>query len=328
MGLAQEGALHAGQWQRRRNVVEQQEAHLGITRNGGRVFGGAVVVLHVEKNLLQVLALGLTGGGLQGLHQRRGQGLVHQQVHVLGFALHQGRLFGVAAEHQAAALVAHHIAYGRVHRAVVDREGGDFQVAVFEDDHAAICAQFERQGLAAKAGGRHDVLAMVHHAVVLVLRIGLHKAGHHLLHAFRAMHRHRLGVGGRDPALQHQLAQAVEVVGVKVREEDRLDAAGVEVHLADVAHAGVAGVKHKQALARHHQGAGAAALFIGKRRTGATQAHMQAVRQLSQAVVGEPFDHQALGHSHAQRRAKHIGPKQDQATQQGGCDEKATKVHG
>ena len=76
------------------------------------------------------------------------------------------------------------------------------------------------------------------------------------------MNIHSLRVGIGHPSLKQQLTQAINVVRMKVREENALNVARIEAHFVDISCTGVAGVKHKKLLACNDQGAGAAALVI------------------------------------------------------------------
>ena len=165
-------------------------------------------------------------------------------------------------------------------------------------------------------------------AVVLVLLIGLHESRHDLVDARRAVQRNRRGIARGHPALHQELAQAIDVVGVEMGQEDRRDTAMDEAHLADVAGAAIAGVEHKQALAGHDHRAGPQAPVVGHRRAGAAQPDVQAVRQFIQGVGGQAAGGDALGHGHAERRAENIGGGTGDDSRRNGQKGDTTEFHG
>ena len=82
--------------------------------------------------------------------------------------------------------------------------------------------------------GDHGI-AVMRHTVTLILGIDLAQARHHALHARGPEHRRGLGVARRHPALQQQLAQTIQMVGMEMGQENRVDLAVVHAHLAQVA---------------------------------------------------------------------------------------------
>ncbi len=240
-----------------------------------------------------------------------------QQVGALGFAAYGVRLLGVAAEHHAAPLVADAIAHCRLDRGVVDREGDDLEIGVLDQLGPAVGAERKGSCDAAEARGVHGGLAMVSHPVALVGRVGLPPSGDHRVDPGRSIDRHRCLVAGRDPALQHQFAQAIHVVRMEVRQEDGLDAAVHEPQSADIARRTAAGIEHEQSLAGHHHRARTGALVVREGRAGAAHAHMQAIGQFAQQVGGEPIAGNVPRQRDAQRAAKGVGRR----AQQGGRNE-------
>ena len=56
------------------------------------------------------------------------------------------------------------------------------------------------------------MFAMMSNAISTIEAVGLQEPIHHCFHTFRAMHFDRLSIGIGDPALQHQLAQTIDVI--------------------------------------------------------------------------------------------------------------------
>ena len=88
---------------------------------------------------------------------------------------------------------------------------------------------------------------------------------------------------------QHQFAQTVDMIGMKVGEKHRLDITGVKSKLDNIAPRARTGINHKQALAGNDYGTWWFAFRIRQGRTGTTQTHMQSVGKVSEKVFFHTF---------------------------------------
>ena len=197
-------------------------------------------------------------------------------------------------------------------------ECGDLEIRVLEHLHSRVVAHGKCAWQGPEARGRDHRVAMVIHTVALVQAVGLQQSGDHLVNADRPEDRHRRLVAALHPALQHQFAQAVDVVGMEMGQEHGIDASGHEAHLADVARRARAGIEDQQPLAGDDQGAGARAPVVRERRARTAQPHVQAVGQCVQPVAGHVPCSDTLRHGQGQFGTPHPG----QCTAQGQQDEK------
>ena len=143
-------------------------------------------------------------------------------------------LFGVARDHHRAAAVVEAVADRRRRRRMIDLEGGDGQAVVLEylDESAGrrgTVGQGKRPRHQRRRCWWHDVCAVVRGAIDIIERIGLVETVDHLRNAVRTKHGERL-TPAADPGLHAEFTEVADVVGMKVREQDRGDARAREIH--------------------------------------------------------------------------------------------------
>jgi hypothetical protein len=176
--------------------------------------------------------------------------------------------------------------------------------------------------------GKATRIAMVRHPVAPVLAVGLHQPRHHLLHARRAMHWQGCAVTALHPALQHQLAQTVNVVRMKVSEKHRFYPPMGKTQAANVAAGTVACIKYQKTLPCHHQGAGAGAQLVRKGRTRPTHSHMQAIGQALQTGGGQVLGRDFEGHLQGDLCAPVVNGRSGEEEHQEGEAPRCAKGHG
>ena len=101
-----------------------------------------------------------------------------------------------------------------------------------------------------------DNIAVMVMTVHEVLCVGLIEAVHDALNARRAEHRQGAFTAAAGPAQRGGLAEAVDMVGVEMREEDPGDSARLVTHTNEVAHAIGAGIHQEKRFSRDNRNAG------------------------------------------------------------------------
>ena len=171
---------------------------------------------------------------------------------------------------------------------MVDAKGRDLQALVFEHhDGVALThrGQGKRKAFAATAAGRHDFLGVVGYAVAKIEHIGSAKAIDDFVDPGGTEYRRGRLERAQPPALQQEGRQAVDVVGMEVRQQDGFDFCGRNAHVAEIARAAFSGVHDEEAVAGNDGRAGASTGRVGKWGAGAAQGQVQSVGQFREDVA-------------------------------------------
>lgn len=158
----------------------------------------------------------------------------------------------------------------------------------------------------AGAGRRYDRFPVVSDPVPSIRPVGEIEAINDLLHSLRTVDRGWRGIRAVRPTLEQELAQSVDVVRVKVREENTIDLALRDAHLRKDARGACANVDYVEPVSSYHRRTRARTLWIRDRRAGATECHVEPVRKLAKQVGLEIRCDHAADHSHRNLRAQHI----------------------
>ena len=102
--------------------------------------------------------------------------------------------------------------------------------------------------------------------VAAVLGVGSVETCNDRIDALRSVHGERCRVEAAHPALQHEGAKPIDMIGMKMSQQDRLDTAGRERHALKVSCSSVAGIDHEQAAARDDRNAWPGPKGVGKGR--------------------------------------------------------------
>ena len=185
---------------------------------------------------------------------------------------------------------------------MVDPEGGELHAVFLQhDDRVLALGNGEGAGLDAGGRRRHDFRAVVAGAVAGIERIGLGEAGRDALDARGTVQLQRGRQAAAAPALQRHIAQAVDVVGMEVGQQDD-EVASEQAHAAHRAAGGLAGVHNEHALAGDHRRAGAATIVVGEGPACAADGDVDAVGQRRNDGIG-----------HGRRQAAFHDPQGDLA---------------
>ena len=213
-------------------MIEHQVLDSGLLRDAGGVFGRGVVRGNVGSDPGHRRPVVAHCGVVQHGHHRGLQAFVEKDVDSTREFGQRCRGRGIAAEHDGAAAIIKTVAHSRKNRAVSDRECRDRQPVLLQYHQACIRALRQREGASktARAGRWHGRFAMVGNAVRFVQSIGFIEALDDRFDALRSDHLDRILMACAGPALEHHFAQAADVVGVEMREENCVDQPGRQAH--------------------------------------------------------------------------------------------------
>ena len=244
---------------------------------------------------------------------------MHDQFGTLADAFEIGGLGGVTADAERTPLVIEPVADGRLYRIVIDLECGYRQSALGED-HGAISGHLEWARLCPATRRRRNFFAVMGGPIAVVGCIGSVEAGYHGLKSCRPIDGKRCRLRAAHPVIEHQRAKSVDMIGMEMRQEKRIDVSGTDPHHRQVPGTAFADVDYENAFPCNYDIARPRTVGVRHWRTRSAQTQMQPVFQRCQTIAPVVLLDCALEHGRADlcleqdccENAQHHHSRQDQ----------------
>ena len=264
-------------------MVQYQGVSTCILRGAGRINRTGVIVLDVEQHLVEMRQPAFLERCAQDLDHLNVQCIVQQQVCAFCHP-HKFRVIdGIARDGNRAVLVVDAKAKGRVRRVMGDRYSGDGQIRGFMDDDRLVAhRKCTRSGAKARKVG--NVRTVMGQPIGAVDPVGGVEAVHDFANALRSPNRGRGLAAAVDPALQQELTQPVDMIGMQMCQKSCLDPSHGKAHPPQISDAARAGVYDKNMAPGDDPGAGACTQRVGHRRACTADKDMQPVGQGRRAI--------------------------------------------